>query len=115
MVRALGVSPARADGDWQALNDAAMTVSLAGMLAVVRREVSADHVGAHGCRLTGSLVRLVLGVGHVFSIIDGGRADPAVAGVFGLVMGIRPMAAVAEAYARRTLLLFERRSLQILK
>ncbi len=94
----VGGAPAtRADGDGQALDDAALALLLAGVHAVVDGEVAADHVGARGGRVAGQLVRLAGRLARVLAVVDADGAGVAVAGLIALVGRFRPVSSLAEA------------------
>ena len=80
--------------------DAALALSLAGIHAVVDGKVAADHVGASGGGIAGELVRLVLGVGGVFAVVDADGAGVALAGAVAFVQRVGPVAALAQAWGR---------------
>jgi len=98
----IGGSPTGANGHGQALHDAApggpMAGPLAGIHAVVVREVAADHVGVHGRAFFRQGLGLVGDVGAVFAVVHSDFAVVARAGLGGLVERVRPLTAATDTW-----------------
>lgn len=86
-------SPPAANRHRNALGDAIsrpLARSLSGVVAVIGREVAADHERLLGGAISRQVFRLVWNVCTVFSIVDDDLAEEAVAFVEGLVEGLGP-------------------------
>jgi hypothetical protein len=80
------------------LDYAAAAWALAGIHAIIRAEVAADHESFGGGAVAGESGGFVGHVCAVFAVVDADFAEVAEAGLVGLVEWRGPVAALAEAW-----------------
>lgn len=68
------------------------------VISVIGREVSTNHIRLHRSTISSQLFRCIWHVGTVFSVVDSDLAVEAVSILIGLVVRVRPMTTLANAY-----------------